>query len=375
MRYFLISILCYVAMISCQQPGSNKVYAVAKDSVYTITGKIDGIDSGWVYLLHRQSAAEAPDSAQVTNGYFNFRGKATVPEFCLLGITNNGNKEYRLGFFLENGQLHISGKKDSVSNALITGSAVQDEYKSFIASRKPLDEEGDKLETLYESSKNDKRLTDSLQKIFEIYGQKEKDFVRDYAKQHPSSYVAASQVYQNFSYNPEAKQLESIYASFDPVIKDSYFGKKIKDVLDIAKKTAIGNHAPDFNLNDADGKPVALSSFRGKYVLVDFWASWCGPCRQENPAVVKAYQQYHHKGFDILGVSLDDEKEAWVKAIKKDNLNWSHVSDLKGWKNSAAELYGVQAIPMNFLLDKEGNIVGKGLRGDKLEEKLAEVMK
>jgi thiol-disulfide isomerase/thioredoxin len=119
---------------------------------------------------------------------------------------------------------------------------------------------------------------------------------------------------------------------------------------------------------------VSLSSFKGKYFLLDFWASWCGPCRRENPNVVKAYRQYHNKGFDILGVSLDDSKDDWLKAIKKDGLSWTQVSDLKGWKNEAATLYGIQGIPMNFLIDKEGKIIAKNLRGQDLEKRLAEVL-
>ena len=126
-------------------------------------------------------------------------------------------------------------------------------------------------------------------------------------------------------------------------------------------------------MNDTEGKPVQLSSLRGKVVLVDFWAAWCGPCRQENPNVVRLYQQYHSKGFEILGVSLDRTKEDWLKAIAADNLTWIHVSDLQYWQNAAARLYGVNAIPQSFLLDKDGKIIGKGLRGEDLANKLAEI--
>jgi thiol-disulfide isomerase/thioredoxin len=128
-------------------------------------------------------------------------------------------------------------------------------------------------------------------------------------------------------------------------------------------------------MNNTKGNAISLSSFKGKYVLVDFWASWCGPCRAENPNVVKAYRKFHSKGLDILGVSLDDEKEKWADAIKKDNLNWAQVSDLKGWQNAAAVLYGVQGIPMNFLIDRQGKIAGKGLRGEDLEKTLEEELK
>jgi peroxiredoxin len=137
--------------------------------------------------------------------------------------------------------------------------------------------------------------------------------------------------------------------------------------------TEIGHQAPDFTLIDAGGKPISLSSFRGNYVLVDFWASWCGPCRKENPAIVKAFHRFHATGFEILGVSLDDKRAPWISAIATDHLAWTQVSDLKGWESSAAELYGIRGIPMNFLLDREGKIIAKALRGEELELKLAEI--
>ena len=193
MKYFWITVICCVAMISCKDHSSKNSDTVIKDSTYTITGKIQGVDSGWVYLMHDQSDAHVPDSAKIDSGFFTFKGKADAPEYCLLGIPNNGSREYRLGFFVENGKINISGKKDSVADATIIGSTVQDEYKKYIASRKSLDEEETKLRDLYDivEAKKDPKLIDSLKKIFELYEKKQKDFIKDYVKDHPSSYVAA----------------------------------------------------------------------------------------------------------------------------------------------------------------------------------------
>lgn len=137
----------------------------------------------------------------------------------------------------------------------------------------------------------------------------------------------------------------------------------------------VGSEAPDFTQNSPEGKPISLSSLRGKVVLIDFWASWCRPCRMENPNVLRVYNKYHNKGFEILGVSLDKTKEAWTGAIKQDGLPWKHVSDLQFWNNAVAQQYGVSAIPYTVLVDREGKVLAKNLRGPALEEKLAEVLK
>ncbi len=375
-HFFTICAVIIFFIQSCQSPNSQKTNTTT-DSTYTITGKISGLDSGWVYLFNRQSDSPKLDSVRVNNGSFTFTGKADSPQFCLLGIPNNGQKEFRRGLFVENGHINISGKRDSIEQALITGSPTQGEYNNFLASRKFLDDEENNLDKVYGTlqAKGDKKGMDSVEKFFELIEKKKKDFAKEYAKNHSASYISAFEVYQNFSYNPDAAELDSIYNGLALSIQNSHYGKKIKEVLDIAKKTAIGNDAPEFAQNDASGKSVSLESFKGKYVLVDFWASWCGPCRAENPNVLKAYSKYHPKGFDILGVSLDEKKDKWEEAIKKDKLNWTQVSDLQGWKNSVAVLYGVQAIPMNFLIDKDGKIIAKGLRGDDLGKKLSEVLK
>jgi thiol-disulfide isomerase/thioredoxin len=384
MKYLSFIIVPGLAIIAfgCQSHGSGKSGPGASDSAYTLTGKIEGVDSGWIYLLHRQSEGDNNmDSARINAGKFLFTGRAATPEFCNLGLLQEGGKAFQYGFFLQNGTLNLTGNKDSLYAAQIvtTGSGpfVEDDLKRFETAQKPFDSSNQAINQLYMTAKanHDQAKMDSLQKVFQTLYLKRLQSVKDFVKANPSSYVSAFEVNSNFSYNPDAAGLDSMYSGFDSTIRSSYYGKKIKELLASAQLTAIGKPAPDFSLTSTDGKPVSLSSFKGKYVLVDFWASWCGPCRAENPAVVKAYKKYHPKGFAILGVSLDEQKEDWEKAIKKDGMAWTQVSDLKGWQSSAARLYGVQGIPMNFLLDKDGKIIGKGLRGEDLENKLAEAVK
>jgi peroxiredoxin len=360
---------------ACQPAEQGKPKAMPIDSTFTLTGKIVGFDTGWIYLKHRQSPDNSVDSARINNGQFVFTGKATIPEFCNIGALRQGKKDYYFGFFLQNGVQTLRANKDSLSDAavVIDGSSVAKEFRNFQISEKFIDSTEKHLDAAYEEtkSKNNKTEMANIIKQYEDLNERQKQIAESYAKQHPSSYISAFEIYSNFFFNPDPGKLDSIYKRLDSAIEYSYYGKKIKKVLESAEKTAIGQSAPDFVMNDSKGKSISLSSFKGKYLLVDFWASWCGPCRQENPAVVKAYHRFHSKGLEILGVSLDQEKDSWLGAIKKDQLNWTQVSDLKGWENIASKEYGVQAIPMNFLLDQEGRIIGKDLRGKDLEKKLS----
>jgi peroxiredoxin len=349
---------------------------IPADTTYTINGKIEGLPDGWVWLYHRQTDKQV-DSARVKDGNFIMKGYSSAPEFCLLGISGKEGKEWRLGFWLESRELTLSGKKDSIYKAVIKGSATQDEYIQFQAGQTDIGQSESQLDKLYNAAraKNDKPQMDSLEKIFDELDKRKRQYVKDYAAGHPASYITAYAVYTTFVFNPEVADLRALYGNLAPVIQSSYFGKQVKASLDAAELTDIGQPAPAFVQNDASGKPVSLASFKGQYLLLDFWASWCGPCRAENPNVVKAYQKFHPKGFAILGVSLDESKDRWLAAVKKDQLSWTQVSDLKGWQNSVADLYGVKGIPMNYLLDKEGKILAKGLRGEDLEKKLAELLK
>ncbi|HSC52614.1 MAG TPA: TlpA disulfide reductase family protein [Phnomibacter sp.] len=199
-------------------------------------------------------------------------------------------------------------------------------------------------------------------------------FIQTKGKNSPVALYALSQY---AGYSIDAKKIEPLYESLDEKVKELPSGVLFKQKLDIAKTVAVGQAAPQFTQNDTSGVAVSLASFKGKYVLIDFWASWCGPCRAENPNVVKAFNKHKAAGFTVLGVSLDQPgaQAKWLKAIHDDKLEWTHVSDLQYWKNEVAQLYGVQAIPQNYLLDTEGKIIGKDLRGEELQAKLDELFK
>ena len=196
--------------------------------------------------------------------------------------------------------------------------------------------------------------------------------LQDFAKTNNKTVVSPYLVMRN-SWQFELPDLEEIVSAMDTNLNGSQYLQSLKKRIGVLKSVEIGQPAPDFTMNDSAGKPVALSSLKGKVLLVDFWASWCGPCRAENPNVVKAYQAYGKKGFDILGCSFDQNRDKWLKAVKDDKLTWNQVSDLKGWANAAGKLYGVNSIPANVLLDKDQKIIGRNLRGEDLMKKLAEI--
>jgi peroxiredoxin len=212
-----------------------------------------------------------------------------------------------------------------------------------------------------------------LNTIYPLYQQQ----VEQFLQRKPSSSMSALLVAYAFETDPN-KSIEMAERRLNMLKGEalkSRYTESLSQQLSVAKIGAVGSKAMDFTQNDVNGKPIKLSNFKGKYVLVDFWASWCKPCRAENPNVVTAYNKYKDKNFTVLGVSLDQDKPNWVSAIATDNLTWTHVSDLQFWNNAVAQLYKVQSIPQNYLIDPNGVIIGKNLRGEELQAKLQELIK
>jgi peroxiredoxin len=222
------------------------------------------------------------------------------------------------------------------------------------------------------AQKNNKTYMQSFNNRYSKIQQKKKAIMSAFVSGHPNSFVSLLVLNEG---DFDLKTTTALYNSLSPKIKNTEMGQAMGMEIESVLHTSVGSKAPDFTQNNVSGEPVKLSDFKGKYVLVDFWASWCGPCRQENPNVVKAYNAYKDKNFTILGVSLDENKYAWQSAIQKDGLTWAHVSDLKGWRNTAAVLFGVRSIPQNFLIDPNGIIVEKNLRGEALQQTLSEIIK
>jgi peroxiredoxin len=361
-------------------------FAQSTPGTFNIQGKLGSLNPpARAYLFYQLGANKIVDSAAIIEGSFAFKGEVMDPGQAFLIIDHSGtgsgkfdNTSDVLSFYVEKATINVTSSTDSVAKAQITGSPVNDDNKKLMALLQPVNI---KSKQLYDESQaatpaqqQSADFNNQLQARSQALQAEQKAVLTTFIKNNPSSYLSLLAL-NSLSPSPDPAEIEPLYNTLDQKLKDTEYGKLIKKSIDALKPTEIGAIAPDFTQSDVNGNPVALSSFRGKYVLIDFWASWCGPCRQENPNLVAAYNRYKGKNFTILGVSLDKAsgKTDWLNAIKNDGLIWTQVSDLNFWNNQAAVLYAVQSIPHNFLIDPTGKIIAKDLRGSDLTDKLAQI--
>jgi peroxiredoxin len=352
-------------------------------NTFKITGQLKNLPTGRVYLIYINDNKQVLDSTTVTNGTYIFTGEITGSNpATLLDVSPMSTRPAPRDIariYLAPESISIS-HVDSFSNTVVTGSAVNADYQQITAAERPYERRKMAMAPAYQAARQakDEATAKSIGAQAKIIDKALDDSVyAPFARNHPQSPLALYALQLYAKNDPDVPVLRSLFDGLSPAVKGSTGGKAFAEKLAVATKTGIGSMAMDFTQNDTLGKPVSLSAFRGKYVLLDFWASWCGPCRVENPAIVSTYAKYHPRGFEILSISLDrpGDKDKWMKAIHADKLAWTQVSDLQFWQNAVAVQYGVGSIPQNFLIDPQGKIIAKGLRGDELEKKLSEIYK
>ncbi|MEJ2903427.1 TlpA disulfide reductase family protein [Pedobacter panaciterrae] len=366
------------------------VAVAAQTPNFTITGKIGNLNKpAKIYLDYTSEGNGRTDSVELVDGKFKFSGNIAGIASSRMTLSREGIRDKEiygtkgLGdvIYVNFGKEDISiTSADSLYNAKWTGSKVYDEMKAFD------DRVGPTVMTVHHNAnvtinratpeqQQDTMYFKVLDKQVQAFRKSRGEKMLEFAKANPNSYFALQALSELVSgYNLESAIAMPIFNKLGEELRLSYGGQGLYKLLNAHTVTALGAVAPNFTQKDVNGKLVSLSDYKGKLVLVEFWASWCSPCRAESPNLLKQYAAFKGKGFEILGVSVDGDKVKWLDAIKKDGLTWTQVSDLKGWDNDARKVYGISGVPANFLISPEGKIIGSHLVGEALNKKLAELL-
>lgn len=354
-------------------------------SGFTVNGKIGTLNGPKVYFSFMTDGHDHTDSTTLVNGAFKFTGHMNPYSSVRMALdhkglgrdisTHGGDVIY---FHFGNETLNIVSK-DSLENAQLTGSKTYDEYAAYAKAVGPMPWDIDKISNAEIAAApelvQDTAFTNQVARHhFKMIADFQTNNL-EFAKTHPNSYFAPVALFGTAANEKTVATAEQVFKTFTPEIQATENGKTIQEFIAAHYRLKIGGAAPAFTQVNPAGKPVSLAAYKGKIVLIDFWASWCSPCRQEIPNLVTQYKQYKDKGFEILSVSLDNSRDKWLKAVQQEGMAWPQVCDLNGQNNSVAKLYGVSAIPATFLVDRNGNLIQTGLRGEDLNKKLAELFK
>ena len=371
MKKITLLALFTLSIISCNN---------LKDNEFLISGTANGIENGKKVFVEIQdeNGVIAKDTGVIENGKFELKGSTDNID---LGFIRIENEKINLPIILEEGKIKINIVKDSLQKSTIEGTFNNDKFQKFNNESVAILEKVKKFEK-ENNPKMQKALTENdtvtvnkIKKEYKNFQNDMNDYSKTFIKNNPDAFISVL-LLENFlmrEYIP-ATEIKSFYDKLDKKLVNTKSAQNIKKTLDLMLAVVVGKPAPKFSAKSPEGKLISLDESLGKVTIVDFWASWCAPCRKENPNVVALYNEYHSKGLNIIGVSLDQDAKKWKDAIAKDNLSWIHVSNLKYWDEPIGKQYGISSIPATFILDAKGNIVAKDLRGDALRAKVVTLL-